>query len=165
MQEQSHKWKKIITGNINIATVKNPLRNYIEKVLPSVDLKNYPERPEHCVNLSIGDPTASLLFRTHKDNLRILAENVGKIDGYTNMQGLDSAREAISIKSQCNTYNLSKDDVYLTAGGSLAIWTTMMLLAQEGDNFLFPSPGFPLALTIARSMKLEARIYNLDPDN
>jgi len=60
---------------------------------------------------------------------------------------------------------LSKDDVYLTAGGSLAIWTTMMLLAQEGDNFLFPSPGFPLALTIARSMKLEARIYNLDPDN
>jgi tyrosine aminotransferase len=40
----------------------------------------------------------------------------------------------------------------------------MMLLAQEGDNFLFPSPGFPLALTIARSMKLEPRIYNLDPN-
>lgn len=41
----------------------------------------------------------------------------------------------------------------------------MNLLAGEGDNFLFPSPGFPLSLTIAKSMKLQPRIYHLQADN
>jgi aspartate/methionine/tyrosine aminotransferase len=87
------------------------------------------------------------------------------VDGYTNMQGLDSGRQAVSDKFQVPTYPLTKDDVYLCAGGSMAIWAVMMLLGQEGDNFLFPSPGFPLAPTIAKSMKLEPKIYELQADS
>jgi aspartate/methionine/tyrosine aminotransferase len=84
--------------------------------------------------------------------LHTLAKNVGKVDGYTNMQGLDSARKAVAEKFKANAYSTSEQDVYLSAGGSLAIWVTMSMLAGEGDNFLFPSPGFPLALTMAKSM-------------
>ena len=40
----------------------------------------------------------------------------------------------------------------MTAGGSLAIWAAMMLLGEAGDNFLFPSPGFPLSSVIADSV-------------
>lgn len=91
----------------------------------------------------------------------MLSNNVGKIDGYTNTQGLDSAREAVANKFQVGSYKVTKDDVFLACGGSLAIWATMNLLAGEGDNFLFPSPGFPLALTIAKSMGVEPRLYHL----
>jgi aspartate/methionine/tyrosine aminotransferase len=38
-----------------------------------------------------------------------------------------------------------------------------MLLADEGDNFLFPSPGFPLAGVIADSMGIEIKLYHLNP--
>lgn len=90
---------------------------------------------------------------------------MGKVDGYTNMQGLDCGRKAVADKFKVNTYNISKEDVYLAAGGSMAIWVTMNLLGEEGDNFLFPSPGFPLALTIAKSMGLTPRMYHLQAEN
>jgi tyrosine aminotransferase len=41
---------------------------------------------------------------------------------------------------------------------------TAYLLADEGDNFLFPSPGFPLLLTIAKSMNITPRFYHLRPE-
>lgn len=58
-------------------------------------------------------------------------------------------------------YSINKQNVFLTAGGSLAIWAAIMLLADEGDNFLFPSPSFPLAGVIADSIGLKARFYHL----
>lgn len=64
---------------------------------------------------------------------------------------------------QSEHYKISKDNVFLTAGGSLAIWASIMVLANEGDNFLFPSPGFPLAGVIADSIGLDIRFYHLDP--
>ena len=53
----------MFTGNKVLAEVKNPLRNFVEKELPSIDLKQFPGRPAECLNLSIGDPTTSLSFR------------------------------------------------------------------------------------------------------
>jgi tyrosine aminotransferase len=94
-----------------------------------------------------------------------MAESVGKVDGYTDFQGSKATREAVAAKFKTKAHAISADDVYLTAGGSLAIWTVMNLLGGEGDNFLFPSPGFPLALTIARSMGLQPRFYHLQADN
>jgi len=68
------------------------------------------------------------------------------------VQGIQSARQAIITKFGTKVHKLTENDVYLTLGGSLALWTVMNLLGNEGDNFLFPSPGFPLTLTIAKSM-------------
>jgi aspartate/methionine/tyrosine aminotransferase len=79
---------------------------------------------------------------------------VGEIDGYTDFQGLRKTREAVAQKFKSKVYSVGADDVYLTSGGSAAIWVMINLLAQKGDNFLLPSPGFPLALTISRSMGL-----------
>ena len=53
----------------------------------------------------------------------------------------------------------------MTGGGSLAIWTVVNLLASEGDNFLFPSPGFPLSGTIADSIGAHPKLYHLQPHN
>ena len=45
----------------------------------------------------------------------------------------------------------------------MAIWMAANLLTNQGDNFLFPSPGFPLLLTIAKSMNIQPRFYHLQP--
>jgi hypothetical protein len=34
-----------MNGNINLASVKNPLRNFVEKELPSMNLSAFPDRP------------------------------------------------------------------------------------------------------------------------
>jgi aspartate/methionine/tyrosine aminotransferase len=66
--------------------------------------------------------------------LQFFCENVGKIDGYTNMQGEETARESILKKFNSKAYNLSRDDLYLTAGGTMAVWATMQLLAGKDKN-------------------------------
>lgn len=38
MEETAYKWKKPINGNEALKNVRNPLRNFIEKVLPSIPL-------------------------------------------------------------------------------------------------------------------------------
>jgi len=39
------KWAKPIKGNQQLLTVLNPLRNYVEKELPLLDLTKAPNRP------------------------------------------------------------------------------------------------------------------------
>lgn len=114
-------------------------------------------RPHHFPQLPVPLPPRS----THPENLQSLCQSVGKVDGYTNTQGLDGTRQAVIDKFTVPAFKTSKEDVFLCSGGSLAIWATMYLLAGEGDNFLFPSPGFPLALTIAKGMGLQPRFYHL----
>ena len=81
------------------------------------------------------------------------------------MQGFDEAREALAKTFRSPHYKINKDNVFMTAGGSLAIWASIMLLAQEGDNFLFPSPGFPLSGVIANSLGVRLKLYHLQPHN
>jgi len=52
----------------------------------------------------------------------------------------------------------------MTAGGSLSLWASITLLTNEGDNFLFPSPGFPLSLVIGKNIGIEPKLYHLQPN-
>jgi hypothetical protein len=63
LEEGQKRWKKKIEGNKRLAEVKNPLRNFVEKEIPSIDLSQFPNRPQKNINLSIGDPTVSEEFR------------------------------------------------------------------------------------------------------
>jgi tyrosine aminotransferase len=51
--------------------------------------------------------------------------------------------------------------VYITAGGGQALAVIARLLADSGDNFLFPSPSFPHLLSIAKLNGVEARLYTV----
>lgn len=90
MEQHTHKkWNRKIEGNRRLANdVKNPLRFYLENDIKKIDTSIFPERPNVQIDLSIGDPTNSAEFRTHPTNLDIIKSNVGKINGYTNFQGL-----------------------------------------------------------------------------
>ena len=56
------------------------------------------------------------------------------------------------------------EDVWIDIGCSGAIVTTMNVLLNEGDNFLYPSPGFPLYATIAGNRGYVAKTYNCIPE-
>ena len=63
MEQSKKEWKRKVEGNKDLHSVKNPLRRFIEKVLPAIPLNDYPDRPKEQVNLSIGDPSTSLDYR------------------------------------------------------------------------------------------------------
>lgn len=52
-------------------------------------------------------------------------------------------------------------DVILTSGCSQAIDLAISVLCNPGDNILVPCPGFPLYKTLAVSMGIEVKLYNL----
>ena len=57
-----------------------------------------------------------------------MTSNIGKVNGYTNTEGYDEAREALAEKFKSPGYKITKDNVFVTSGGSLAIWAVMNLL-------------------------------------
>lgn len=55
----------------------------------------------------------------------------------------------------------SLQDVILTSGCSQAIELALAVLANPGQNILVPRPGFSLYKTLALSMGIEVKLYNL----
>ena len=52
----------------------------------------------------------------------------------------------------------------LTFGGSMGLYLSIATLANAGDNFLMPRPGFPLSITIASNLGINVKFYDLIPD-
>lgn len=52
-------------------------------------------------------------------------------------------------------------DVILTSGCSQAIELAISVLCNPGDNILVPCPGFSLYKTLAVSMGIKVKLYNL----
>lgn len=95
-----------------------------------------------------------------------VSEGADKFDSYTDFCGAPASRAAIAdFFSKLDGVPITKDDVFLTQGGSLAIWLCIATLCNPGDNFLMPEAGFPLAQTIAKSLKVEVKFYKLDRTN
>jgi len=116
------------------------------------------------VNLTLGDPTLFAEFQTNPEVIELCAQAVGKIDGYTELIGKKEVREAIAERykfEENHHVTVTKDEVFLTFGCSMGIYLSLATLANPGDNFLFPSPGFPLIVTMGSNMKIDAKFYEL----
>lgn len=46
----------------------------------------------------------------------------------------------------------------------MGIYLSVATLANPGDNFLFPAPGFPLMVTVGSNLGIEAKFYDLLED-
>ncbi|KAL0001989.1 hypothetical protein SO802_015770 [Lithocarpus litseifolius] len=79
--------------------------------------------------------------------------------------GIAEARRAVAeYLSKDFPYQLSPDDVYLTAGCTQAIEIVVSVLARPNANILFPRPGYPQYEARASCSKLEARHFDLIPE-
>ena len=94
------------------------------------------------IHLEIGQPD----FKTPKNIIEAAykAMNEGKT-GYGPTPGLIPLRETIA--QYCADYKKVKtgiDEIVVTPGGKPVMFFTMLMLTQEGDEVIFPNPGFPI---------------------
>lgn len=139
------------------------IRAVLDRVFSSVDGSG----PRPVLTLGSGDPTASPCFRPPPEAEDAIVEALrsGKHNGYSPTVGVLPARRAIAeYLSRDLSYQLSPDNIYLTAGCCQAIEVIISVLAQPGSNVLLPKPGFPLYESRTMFSNLEARHFNLVPD-
>ncbi len=111
--------------------------------------------------LNIGDPNAydhttpaHIIEATHKAML----ENM---NGYAPSSGIPSAIEAINEDANNKgIHNIL--DTFVTTGASEAIEICLTALLNRGENFLMPTPGYPLYTAVQSKLELEPNPYYLD---
>ncbi|GAY73005.1 aspartate aminotransferase [Lentilactobacillus kosonis] len=93
------------------------------------------------INLGIGEPD----FPTPEsiDQAAIAAINSGNASFYTPASGLPALKEAISqrIKEDFDVF-YTPDNISVTNGAKMALYTLMQVLVDEGDEVLIPQPGW-----------------------
>ncbi|MDR2175971.1 MAG: pyridoxal phosphate-dependent aminotransferase [Synergistaceae bacterium] len=100
------------------------------------------------VHLEIGQPD----FKTPQNiiDAACKALNEGKT-GYTPTEGISPLREAIA--GHCRTYkkvDADMENVVVVPGGKPIMFYTLLMLAQAGDEVIYPNPGFPIYESVIR---------------
>jgi len=96
------------------------------------------------LKLNIGNP-APFGFMPPDEIMTDIIRNLPKATGYTDSQGLFSARKAIVQHYQTfGIKDLDIDDVYIGNGVSELIVMAMQALINDGDEILIPAPDYPL---------------------
>jgi aspartate aminotransferase len=105
-------------------------------------------RGRSIVHLEIGEPD----FDTPAHVVEAAAEALrGGFTHYVPAPGLPEAREAVADwLFRTGRLQASPDRVVLTPGAKPIMWYLMLATCQEGDEVIYPDPGFPMYESIAR---------------
>uniref|UniRef100_A0A8D2ZDW9 Tyrosine aminotransferase n=1 Tax=Scophthalmus maximus TaxID=52904 RepID=A0A8D2ZDW9_SCOMX len=138
----------------------NPIRAIVD------EMKLTPNRDKPMIALSIGDPTVFGNLPTDDVVLQAMKDAIDshKFNGYAPSVGYLKSRQAVANFYSCHGAPLEAEDVILTSGCSHAIDLAISVLCNPGDNILVPSPGFSLYKTLAVSMGIKVKFYNLLPE-
>ena len=122
------------------------------------------------VHLEIGEPD----FDTPSNIIAAGAKALNS--GYTHYNpspGFPEVRDRIAQEiSQTRNISVTGDNVVVTPGGKPIMFFTMLALIDEGDEVLYPNPGFPIYESMIRfvggvpvPMKLDrSKDFNIDLD-
>ncbi|CAL5022346.1 unnamed protein product [Urochloa decumbens] len=150
-------------GALAAAGDKMSIRAVRFKISASVDARD----PRPVLPLAHGDPSPFPEFRTaaEAEDAVAAALRTGKLNCYPAGVGLPDARRALAKHLSSDLpYELSSDDIFLTAGGTQAIEVVISVLAQPGTNILLPRPGYPNYEARAALNRLEVRRFDLIPE-
>ncbi|KAJ7311807.1 hypothetical protein JRQ81_006116 [Phrynocephalus forsythii] len=138
----------------------NPIRSIVD----SMKVEPHPEKP--LISLSLGDPTVFGNLPTDDEVIQAMKEALDsrRFNGYAPSVGYLSGREVVANYYSCPEAPLEAQDVILTSGCSQAIEMALAVLANPGQNILVPRPGFSLYKTLAQSMGIEVKFYDLLPE-
>lgn len=78
------------------------------------------------------------------------------------MAGYEKARAAVAEYESCEESQLTSKDIVLASGCSGALDLAITVLANPGQNILIPRPGFSLYKTLANSLGIHTKLYDLD---
>ena len=102
------------------------------------------EAGQKILKLNIGNP-APFGFNAPDDIVKDVIKQLPKAQGYTDSQGLYSARVAVmQYYQRKGLLDVAVDDIYIGNGVSELISMSMQALLNNGDEVLIPSPDYPL---------------------
>ncbi|XP_072980285.1 nicotianamine aminotransferase 1-like [Typha angustifolia] len=142
------------------------VRGVLGKIMANVNEDGGDLRPR--IPLGHGDPSVFPCFRTTPDAVDavVSALKSSQYNCYPPCVGLAPARRSIAEYLSCSLpYKLSPDDVYLTNGCAQAIEIIISVLSRPGANILLPRPGYLFYEARASVNGLEARYFDLLPEN
>ena len=94
------------------------------------------------IHLEIGQPDFPTPFPICEAAFRAMKDGY---TGYTPAAGLLEFREAIAEHiSATRGIEIHSDEVVVTPGAKPIIFFTLMALVNEGDEVIYPNPGFPI---------------------
>ncbi len=114
--------------------------------------------------LNIGDPNA-FDFQTPRHIIEATYQAMLRnMNGYSPSSGVQEARDAIASAVRAKGIaNIL--DLFITTGASEAIDICLTALANEGENVLIPSPGYPLYSAILHKLGVRPNEYYLDEES
>jgi len=114
--------------------------------------------------LNIGDPNVydfvtpphviEATYKAMKDNM----------NGYAPSSGIKSAIDSIARDAEKKGIT-NILDIFVTTGASEAIEICLTALLNAGENFLMPTPGYPLYTAVQSKLELVPNPYYLDEAN
>jgi aspartate/methionine/tyrosine aminotransferase len=122
------------------------------------------------VHLEIGEPDFSSPESAIEAGIAGLRAGLTK---YTTSAGLGSLRGRIAdVEGKRRGLDLSADQVIVTPGGKPIMFYTILALVQDGNEVLYPDPGFPIYESMIRFVGgtpvpyplLESREFRFDLD-
>lgn len=115
--------------------------------------------------LNIGDPNV-YDFDTPAHLIDSVVEALrSNKNGYAPSSGIPEAIEAVRKDAEERKKIKSIQDIFITTGAAEAIEICLTALLNTGENFLMPTPGYPLYNAIESKLELEPNPYYLDESN
>ncbi|KAL1210200.1 Tyrosine aminotransferase [Cardamine amara subsp. amara] len=142
----------------------------------SLGIRDYLTTLNSCLNgddsrpvvpLGHGDPSPFPSFCTDQAAVEAICDAVRstKFNNYSSASGVPVARKAVAeYLSRDLSYEISANDVHLTAGCFQAIEILITALATPGANILLPRPTYPMYDSRASLSHLEVRYFDLLPE-
>ncbi|KAK7483042.1 hypothetical protein BaRGS_00025705 [Batillaria attramentaria] len=129
----------------------NPIRSIVD------GMKLTPNPQKEMIALSIGDPTVF-------GNLPVPeAAEEAVVEALKN-RSYEKSRAAVAEYVSTPTTKMEAKDVILCSGCSGALDLCVTALANPGQNILMPRPGFSIYKTLAESMGVVVKTYDLLPE-
>ena len=108
------------------------------------EAKRLEEEGRRIIKLNIGNP-APFGFQAPEEVLVDVIRNLPNAQGYSDSQGLLSARTAVIQHYQAQGLDVEDvDDVWLGNGVSELISLSLQAMLDNGDEVLIPAPDYPL---------------------
>jgi len=130
---------KAITKSSKLNNVCYDIRGQI-----AAEAKRLEDEGHKILKLNIGNP-APFGFEAPDDILKDVIHNLPRSQGYSESQGIYSARVAVmQYFQQQGIKDVMVDDIFIGNGVSELIVMAMQALLDNGDEVLIPSPDYPL---------------------
>ncbi|WWC90423.1 uncharacterized protein L201_005358 [Kwoniella dendrophila CBS 6074] len=100
------------------------------------------------------------------ERAKSLYEEIGSVGAYTHSKGILGIRKRVAkFIEERDGYPADPESIYLTAGASAGVSSTLSIALQQGDGCMIPIPQYPLYTATLAYLKAEPLPYYLSEEN